>query len=104
MLICEYGVKDFEKQVINAIQDKQPFILKINGWRKCTINAGLRHYFRYLDSQRGGKSSPLSALLVIPFGFVTPTFWVICIQAALARMYPTIEQQSVDMLAVKFET
>lgn len=99
----EYGSKDFEAQITNAIQTRQPFIVKVNGWRKRAIGNGLRHYLRYLDSRRHGKTKQLSALLVIPFGFVTPTFWVLCVKAEIEGMYPSI-QPSADTLVIKFET
>ena len=102
MLVTQYGSKDFENQTASAIQTRQPFIVKVNGWRKRSIGAGLRHYLRYLDSRRYGKTKPLSALLIIPFGFMTPTFWVLCVRAEFEKMYPSI-QQSADALVIKFE-
>lgn len=100
----EYGSKDFEAQITGAIQARQPFIVKVNGWRKHAIGNGLRHYLRYLDSRRHGKTKSLSALLIIPFGFVTPTFWVLCVKAEFERMYPSIQPSAdADALVIKFE-
>ncbi|MDP2109664.1 MAG: hypothetical protein Q8N46_11615 [Anaerolineales bacterium] len=99
----EYGSKDFEAQITSAIQTGQPFLVKIKGWRKRVIGNGLQHYLRYLDSRRQGKAKRLSTLLLIPYGFVTPTFWVLCVKAEFERIYPSI-QTSADALVIKFES
>lgn len=101
MLIAQYGSKDFETQTDNAIQAKQPFIVQVNGWKKRAIKAGLPHYLRYLDTRLRGKTS-LATLRLIPFGFITPTFWVLCVRAQFERMYPSI-QQSTDALVIRFD-
>lgn len=101
MFVFEYGSEEFENQTANAIQTRQPFLVEVRGWRKRVIRTGLRHYLKYLNSRRDKKNKPLSALLIIPFGFVTPTFWVLCVKAEFEGMYPII-QQSADVLIVKF--
>lgn len=103
MLVFQYGSKDFEKRIADTIQTKQPFIVEVHGWKKRAIGAGLQHYLRYLRSRQRGESKPLSALLMIPFGFVTPTFWVLCVKAEAASMYPRILTQSASALAIEFE-
>lgn len=97
----EYDSKDVETRVASAIQAGEPFILKIRGWRRYVIGKGLQHYLRYLEFRRQGKNR-LAALLIIPFGFVTPTFWVLCVKAEFEGMYPSVEASN-DILVIRFE-
>ena len=103
MLVYEYGSKDFESQIASAIQAEQPFVVEVKGWRKRAIETGLQHYLRYLHSRLRGENKSISALRMIPFSFVTPTFWIVCVKAEAVCMYPRILEQSADVLAIKFE-
>lgn len=102
MQLFDYRVRGVESETMRLASTKVSFGLCVSGWRRHFIRVGLRYYLRYRDALDRGNRRSWIALLVIPFGFITPTFWVICVRAELNSMRPRIDNVS-DPMVVVFE-
>ena len=100
MNVINYTAPDVGAQIDQEIESKKPFGLRISGWRSSVIKAGLPYYIRYRDAVDHGKRDPLVGLLVIPFGFVTPTFWMTCVRTEFNKQLPRVDTASGSFIVV----
>src|SRR5690242_16733441 len=102
MHIFDYHDVDINEKTTRLLETNTSFGITVNGWRARFIHSGLRYYLRYREAFDMGQRRIWIALSVIPFGFITPTFWAICIRAEINGMRPKIAS-STDRLVVVFE-
>lgn len=94
MLTINYNDSTFEKLALQAVQSKEEFSIRVSGWKRKPIKKGLSHFRNY--KQGRGRS-----LMLIPYGFITPTFWVVCVKADFENLMPDWQTEDGD-LVVRF--
>jgi hypothetical protein len=97
MQTIDYNTADFEKLALSAVESKAEFLVKVTGWKRKLIASGLSHYRCY----REGQGRAMHALMVIPYGFITPTFWSVCVRAEFEHFMPSWEMEKKELL-IKF--
>jgi hypothetical protein len=94
MEIIDYKASDFEKSAESAVQSKEEFAVKVSGWRRRIIASGLRRYRNYRENQKRTRN----ALMLIPYGFITPTFWVVCVKAEFEHFMPNWQTENGELI------
>ena len=102
MRVLDYSASRVEEDAVGLARARAPFGLRIVGWRRTPIRAGLRPYLKYRAAYSRGERRPLIALAAIPFAIVSPTFWMICVRAEMSGMLPRIEHDLADSMTVIF--
>lgn len=83
MLVINYSDSNFEEIALQAIKSKQEFSINIRAWQRKPITRGLNYYNQY----RNGKRN--ISLMLIPYVFFTPTFWVVCVKSEFENFMPS---------------
>ncbi len=103
MRVLDYGAPHIEDDAVSLARKRTPFGLRIEGWRRAPIRAGLKPYLKYRAACGLGEKRPLIGLATIPFVLVSPTFWMVCVRAEVNGMLPRIEKDVSDSMTVVFE-
>lgn len=103
MEILDYRSQDVADVASSLVRKHSPFGLRISGWRSGAVRAGMKPYLKYRASYQRGNKRPLSALAVVPFALVSPTFWMLCVRAEINGMALRVERDSKHSTIIVFE-